>query len=164
MRVIDHSPTRAIAIGVTLDGFNNGPRVMPMIAADLGLAAASRVEDAAAELFRLGLATVRSYDNEVYPATTTGRIGSSIPALPGRPSSFGTGRRSCTSSASPAAPRGRPVQYAWDTWCWRSGPSGSSTTKWIATSSRHGLVAAYGTASRGGLILGVTILQSDPTE
>lgn len=68
MRVIDYSPTRAIAIGVTLDGFNNGPRVMPMIAADLGLAAASRVEDAAAELFRLGLATVRSYDNEVYPA------------------------------------------------------------------------------------------------
>lgn len=51
-----------------LHGFESGPRRVPYLVVDLGLRDQDRANDALADLFRRGLAPVRSYDDQVYPA------------------------------------------------------------------------------------------------
>lgn len=65
---VDSDPLRRRGLAIVLQGFERGPRRVPYLVVDLGLRDGKRADDALADLFGRGLAPVRSYDDQVYPA------------------------------------------------------------------------------------------------
>ena len=65
---VDSAPRRRRGLAIVLQRFERGPRRVPYLVVDLGLRDVDRAADALGDLFRRGLAPVRSDDDEGYPA------------------------------------------------------------------------------------------------
>lgn len=61
-------PDRRRALGVVLEGFRSEPREVPVLAVDLAPENDTAAADFQVDLFRMGLAPVRSLEGEIYPA------------------------------------------------------------------------------------------------
>ena len=66
-RPVDVDRSRCGGLGIVLRGYRQGPRQVPYLVVDLGLPEDPRAGNALADLFRRGLAPVRSYEM-TYPA------------------------------------------------------------------------------------------------